>query len=364
MPTAGEELLIARISVMILLPAITFVLGMMPTWLSQIFKWDKKVINGLQGKRAQFIFSKLLCFAGGVLLATVFMHLLPDLRDDCIEQVEIGNLPDLGPAIPWAELFLSIGFFFVYFVEETAHAFVHWQSKAKHPGPIQPTAPTPCIEEIQQNITGIRDLDENEEKEKVAIDIEEKKHDSNGHSHSNGHGHSHGGEGHSHIPVSVDSETVVSNVRNILTVMALSFHCIFEGIAVGMEETAAEVWYLFGAISTHKFVIAICVGIEMLASKTKTTLVYIYIFIFGFVSLIGIVAGWLIAETGAEGADKNAATVTMQGMAAGTIVYVTFFEILQREKSNNQNGFLQLGAILLGFIGMVGMMSLAPDPEF
>jgi ZIP Zinc transporter len=120
------------------------------------FRWDKGVVQGLQGGRAQFIFSKLLCFAGGVLLATVFMHLLPDLRDECAEQVELGNLPDLGPALPWAEFLLMCGFFFVYLVEELAHAFVHWQSKASHPPPNQPTAPTPCIEEIQQNVTGIR----------------------------------------------------------------------------------------------------------------------------------------------------------------------------------------------------------------
>ncbi|XP_059483138.1 zinc transporter ZIP1-like [Neocloeon triangulifer] len=357
--SAEDDLLVARICVMILLPGITFVLGMLPTWLSIIFKWDKHVISGLQGKRAQFIFSKLLCFAGGVLMATVFMHLLPSLRVDCEEQVTNGNLPDAGPALPWAEFLLSCGFFFVYLVEEAAHAFVHWQSKAKHPAPVQPTAPTPCIEEIQQNVTGIRPHEEHDE-EKVPIDEETTP---NGrHSLSNGHGHSHSGGAHSHIPPSGATDTVLANVRNIMTILALSFHCIFEGIAVGMEETAGEVWYLFGAISTHKFVIAICVGIELLASKTKRSLVYTYVFIFGFVSAVGIIAGWLIATTGAEGADKNAVTVTMQGMAAGTIVYVTFFEILQREKSNNQNGFLQLASIILGFATMVGMMSLAPDP--
>jgi hypothetical protein len=155
--SAEDDLLVARICVMVLLPAITFVLGMLPSWLSTLFKWDKHIISGLQGKRAQFIFSKLLCFAGGVLLATVFMHLLPDVRDECDELVELGSLPDLGHILPWAEFFVMCGFFFVYMVEELTHAFVHSQSKTKHPPPRQVTAPTLCIEEIQQNVTGIRD---------------------------------------------------------------------------------------------------------------------------------------------------------------------------------------------------------------
>jgi len=77
------------------------------------------------------------------------------------------------------------------------------------------------------------------------------------------------------------------------------------------------------------------------------------------VSAIGIMIGWLIAVNGGEDASgSNGATVTLQGMAAGTIVYVTFFEILQKEKSSNQNGFLQLGFIMLGFASMVALMSL------
>jgi hypothetical protein len=36
--SAEDDLLVARICVMVLLPAITFVLGMLPTWLSIIFK--------------------------------------------------------------------------------------------------------------------------------------------------------------------------------------------------------------------------------------------------------------------------------------------------------------------------------------
>lgn len=270
-----SALLTARLCVMVLLPLITFILGMLPLWLSKLLKWDKATIKGLQGDKAQFILSKLLCFDGGVLMSTVFMHLLPDLQNICEEQVEIGNLPDLGPAIPWAEFLLCCGFFFVYFVEEAAHAFVHWQSKTSHPKPVQPTAATPCIEELQQNVTGIQIPEEREKDTNEFDDLPQK----NGN--AGGHGHSHsGGHGHSHAPAN-QGDSVVANVRAILTVLALSFHCIFEGITVGMQESPAEVWYMFGAISSHKFVIAFCVGVELLVSATRILFIYIYVFIFG-----------------------------------------------------------------------------------
>ena len=35
-------------------------------------------------------------------------------------------------------------------------------------------------------------------------------------------------------------------IRDFVTVLALSFHAIFEGLAVGLESTVADVWTLFG----------------------------------------------------------------------------------------------------------------------
>ncbi|KAF4525319.1 hypothetical protein B566_EDAN014928 [Ephemera danica] len=222
------------------------------------------------------------------------------------------------------------------------HAFVHWQSKAKHPRPTQPHALTQCIEEIQQNITGnVVAIDEKPDDE---FDLPVK---SNEHS----HGHSHSVHGHSHAPANTGDDTVLSNIRNVLTIMALSFHCIFEGIAVGIQDTAGEVWTLFGAISSHKFVIAFCVGWALAGGGDSTQITVTTV----------VMQGWALAESGGSTQD-TVATVVMQGMAAGTIVYVTFFEILQREKNTKDNGFAQLAAIMIGFIAMIGLMALATPP--
>ncbi|XP_008487278.1 zinc transporter ZIP1-like, partial [Diaphorina citri] len=109
----------------------------------------------------------------------------------------------------------------------------------------------------------------------------------------------------------------------LLAVLALSFHAIFEGLAVGLESRVNNVWYLFGAIATHKLVIAFCVGIELVSSRTKLPLVLVYVATFAIVTPLGIGLGIVLSEE-ASGAEGNFVAVVLQGMAAGTLLYVIF----------------------------------------
>lgn len=45
----------------------------------------------------------------------------------------------------------------------------------------------------------------------------------------------------------------------------------------------------------------------------------------------------------------------LQGMAAGTLLYVVFFEVLARERNNQHSGVWQLVAIIAGFALMFGL---------
>ena len=42
-----------------------------------------------------------------------------------------------------------------------------------------------------------------------------------------------------------DDPTSSSSLRDLMVVLALTFHAIFEGIAVGLEDEAEHVWLLF-----------------------------------------------------------------------------------------------------------------------
>lgn len=47
--------------------------------------------------------------------------------------------------------------------------------------------------------------------------------------------------GHSHLMVN-DEDSVVSALRGLLIVLALSIHELFEGLAVGLESSTVNVW--------------------------------------------------------------------------------------------------------------------------
>lgn len=68
---------------------------------------------------------------------------------------------------------------------------------------------------------------------------------------------------------------------------------------------------MFGAVSAHKYIIAFCIGVELLASKTKRWLSLLYIFVFSFVSALGIGIGTLLVG-GAGAADAGLYSVVLQ----------------------------------------------------
>ena len=72
-------------------------------------------VGGIAGPRHHNVLTSfLLCFGGGVLLATTLIHLLPEIRPNLESSADLLGLEFLP------ELILCAGFFLVYLVEELA----------------------------------------------------------------------------------------------------------------------------------------------------------------------------------------------------------------------------------------------------
>jgi len=127
-----------------------------------------------------------------------------------------------------------------------------------------------------------------------------------------------------------DDNSPKSALRNFLTIVALSLHCVFEGLAIGkksrrsrkkiktlqkkiwrrfrqknqdaldkkkkinfiffftgLEDNQDSVWILFAAVATHKFVISFCIALELYHARTPIALYSAYIIIFAIVTPIG-----------------------------------------------------------------------------
>lgn len=368
-----SDIVIAKATAMTVLFIAALCAGLMPFKLAQWFKWTSA---GANNAKAGIVVSLLLAFGGGVLLCTTFLHLLPEVKENVQRLQASGDLPEFN--FHFAELLMCLGFFTMYFIEQLVHAYLR-----KHNRDIKEAESafqrgvsvrdstimsTPRRKKISENRNGsisIAELIANDvENDKFQVEIVPK--------HKDHHHNHHGNHGHSHLQLpmhnnninnnnnngdkanGIDDDIIVSSLRGLLIVLALSVHELFEGLAVGLEGSAQNVWYLFSAVAAHKLVLAFCVGVELIVAKTHRWLAFVYVLTFSIVSPIGIGIGILVSS-----GDVNSSTALvsaiLQGLASGTLLYVVFFEILQKDKS----GLLQLVATLIGFFIMFGLQFIS-----
>lgn len=150
---------------------------------------------------------------------------------------------------------------------------------------------------------------------------------------------------------SVDSMPVF---RCIMIVFALSFHSIFDGVAIGLQDTPGHLMQLLFAICTHKLLIAFVVGLQIYSETQSFKNVVYYMLPFSLMSPIGLMAtAWATVALG------NFIAAILTAISTGSLLYITFYEILLREKQLARiSGFSQFIAVLLGFCLMAMLQAL------
>ena len=80
----------------------------------------------------------------------------------------------------------------------------------------------------------------------------------------------------------------------------------------------------------------------------KRVLMVAYMITFSLMTPLGIGIGAALTETVSEGQDgsRTVPVAVLQGLAAGTLVYVVFFEILEKERAKKTHGLLQVKHIV------------------
>lgn len=64
---------------------------------------------------------------------------------------------------------------------------------------------------------------------------------------------------------------------------------------------------------------------------------------------------WMTYYDASDDPGETLATLVMQGLACGTILYVAFFEILERERSKSTVGLIQWTLLLTGFLAVMAL---------
>ncbi|KAI5693312.1 hypothetical protein M8J76_014532 [Diaphorina citri] len=239
------ELLTAKTLVVILLALLRLFSGLVPLcFTKQLKRWTS--VDNPNRQRVDITVSLCLSLGGGVLLATCFIHMIPEVR----HSIETHSAHS-SHHFPFTELLVCIGFFIVYIVEESVRHCLQTRRGAKS-GSKSNHVEVPWTTKSRAEVTP---LDSNSKP-------------GTGGDHNN---HSHHPHIHTLPPLGTSatcehtSSEHIHSLRSFLVVLALSFHSVMEGLAIGLEMSLTDVWTLFTAVSIHECTILFCVGLEMLS---------------------------------------------------------------------------------------------------
>lgn len=144
-------------------------------------------------------------------------------------------------------------------------------------------------------------------------------------------------------------------MRGLVIVIAFSAHLVFDGLAIGLQSTANKIYSMLFSISMHKFVVAIAVALEIFDQTSSVYMTLVHMSLFSLMSPIGI---WIVIATqkksGLIKQDESLFFVMLSAVTTGTILYIVFFEILQKDRSgSNVNGLVLWVVMLFGFALML-----------
>ncbi|KAM6921090.1 zinc transporter ZIP3-like [Xenentodon cancila] len=259
-------------------------------------------------------------FGGGVFLATCFNALLPAVREkvaDVFQQLKISS------DYPLAETMMMLGLFLTIFVEQAILTF----KKEK-----------PSFIDLETFNVGGSEAGSDSEFDTPFISSARSSAGVRGH-----HGHHHG---HFSPPELAGA----GPLRLASLVLALSAHSVFEGLALGLQEDGAKLGGLFLGVAVHETLAAVALGVSMAkASLVMKDAVKLGVAVSLMIPL-GVVVGMAIesAQTLAGGV----ISVLLQGLAAGTFLFVTFFEILSQELEDKRDRLLKVLFLILGYAAL------------
>nr|CAH7761860.1 unnamed protein product [Callosobruchus chinensis] len=378
-----------KILVAVLFAVIRFFFGVLPVKLYHFLRrWEgddgsNTFVNQKRHKQVNCAIALCQSFGGGVLFATCFLHMMLEVQSSVEELKRIG---DLNSDYPLSQLTICVGFFFVYFLEEISHWFLSKVPKdSGSPSPITKkvnnftkasvspldTSETASnafmIEEAYEKTMELdkRQYDNEPEKEdddsREMLTLEEKNRKNIVYDTLSLNSEAAKQKAEElDVPKEVveeEDEQVEREITNkqhvmrcVLIVVALCFHAVFEGLAIGVQKSTADIWFLFTAVSIHSATILFCISLELLLAKARADFIYTHMLFLALASPFGVLLGLGITQKyDAESQSKSIAVVLLEGLSAGTILYITFFEVLNREKERRVYRVYRAFCIIGGF---------------
>ncbi|KAG8365291.1 hypothetical protein BUALT_Bualt18G0089300 [Buddleja alternifolia] len=279
------------------------------------------------------IFFMIKAFAAGVILATGFIHILPDafatLTSPCLSQNPWGKFPFAG----FVAMVASIGTLMVDTIATTFYKNLHFKNS----------------KQVK--------MDDDE-----APGGEDDEHAGHVHVHTHAtHGHAHG----AHIPTDETSLSDSVRQRIISQVLELGIvvHSVIIGVSLGASKSIDTIKPLIFALSFHQFFEGMGLGGCISEAKFKSMTTTVMTLFFSLTTPVGIGVGIGISSVYKE---NSSSALIVEGIfnsaSSGILIYMALVDLLAADFMNPRmqaNARLQLGAHVSLLLGAGCMSFLA-----
>ncbi|XP_075223909.1 zinc/iron regulated transporter-related protein 88E [Lycorma delicatula] len=326
----------------------SLIAGLLPKWLGLAERIEHSLL-----------LSVILCFGAGVLLATSIIHILHDT---------VAALP------VWGEIYFCSGFMILYFVDELVQ---YWclvtvenderSSTHHHSDPSE--VDRLLNDNGDHSKYGSIKKDESAQKilksgQQSSTDYQWKQrkilHEEDGAVDEDNIEFKCKGSDlnptQSVTSVEQSIKTESKLVKKVGLIIAFCTHSLLEGLAVGTQPTSSKVILLLLAVSCHKLVITFCLGAELMSDGSSFAMLFFSLSIYAVCSGLGVVIGTVLNST------NTSVIPVLQGLAGGSLLYITVGEILPRERLHKEHcimpkltGLIQFLFVLFGIIPIAVM---------
>eukprot|EP00735_Rhodelphis_limneticus_P010505 TRINITY_DN3257_c0_g1::TRINITY_DN3257_c0_g1_i1::g.29715::m.29715 TRINITY_DN3257_c0_g1::TRINITY_DN3257_c0_g1_i1::g.29715 ORF type:complete len:409 (+),score=38.34,sp/A4IIC5/S39A3_XENTR/34.04/9e-21,Zip/PF02535.17/4.1e-55,DUF204/PF02659.10/1.5e+04,DUF204/PF02659.10/0.095,SdpI/PF13630.1/1.1e+02,SdpI/PF13630.1/0.26,SdpI/PF13630.1/9.5e+03,SdpI/PF13630.1/3.8e+03 TRINITY_DN3257_c0_g1_i1:175-1401(+) len=168
------------------------------------------------------------------------------------------------------------------------------------------------------------------------------------HSHKSKSSHDDDGHGHGHGVVTADTYGVVAYVL----IFALSFHSLFEGIALGTQRTYNSTLTIFLAIAGHTPLAAFALSIGLVKAKAKLREIARMLFLFAIFTPLGILVGVVLVLSLDNDREIEVTSGVFNALSSGTFLFIALAEIIPRELAQPGSRVAKISSCILGFTVM------------
>ena len=417
------ETLTSKVIIIFTVLVISLLFGLVPLKIVNKLKFTSHTSRST----TQRVISLLNCFAGGVFLATTFLHLLPEVKEGMEALLEERGVKT---SFPITEFMVTGGMFVIMFIEHLVMTLQHHQGDISFPSSSensyeekQPLCHSHQDEEGQgsQGIlkTNLKNYGSHKEskvlyksgssREEREVLIQSKSTDKIANKEDNFRGigaerndecqdrdfqvhdcsQTKGQKGErrrdvvcaSHRDVVLEEGACVhvikpthhqhhhiepqqlGGIRSFLFLLAMSIHTVFEGLAIGLQPNTTAVWSLFFAVIIHKCVIAFSLGIQFAENIQHTARAVLFIVFFAVMSPLGTAIGTAMTETTHGGSVSVDIASTILQGLSTGVFLYVTFFESLGREVGSDHSLIKVGLIVLGYSAIAIIQLLIPEPE-